>query len=277
MGYIYKITNTINNKIYIGQTRYTIQKRWTEHCSVYNKLDYPLYKAMRKYGQDNFIIEEIEQISDELLNEREIYWIDFYHSYASLGYGYNVTLGGEGNRLYEQKQIYEMWDNGLCITEISEQTGADRHVVTDILKSYKNYSIEESEKRGHEFLWSKRGRKVNQYDLKGNYIVTFNSLMDAQRQTGVAQKNIFWVVSHKSYSAGGYQWKYIDDDFIITDISSKTIRQKQSVIQLINGEEKEYESAAEAARQTGINATCIRKVCQGKQNSAGGYMWKYKK
>lgn len=277
MGYIYKITNTINNKIYIGQTRYTIQKRWTEHCSVYNKLDYPLYKAIRKYGQDNFIIEEIEQISDELLNEREIYWIDFYHSYAPLGYGYNVTLGGEGNRLYEQKQIYEMWDNGLCITEISEQTGADRHVVTDILKSYKNYSIEESEKRGHEFLWSKRGRKVNQYDLKGNYIATFNSLMDAQRQTGVAQKNIFWVVSHKSYSAGGYQWKYIDDDFIITDISSKTIRQKQPVIQLINGEEKEYESAAEAARQTGINATCIRKVCQGKQNSAGGYMWKYKK
>lgn len=277
MGYIYKITNTVNNKIYIGQTCYTIQKRWAEHCSVYNKLDYPLYKAMRKYGQDNFIIEEIEQISDELLNEREIYWISFYHSYAPLGYGYNVTLGGEGNRLYEQKQIYEMWDNGLCITEISEQTGADRHVVTDILKGYKNYSIEESEKRGHEFLWSKRGRKVNQYDLKGNYIATFNSLMDAQRQTGVAQKNIFWVVSHKSYSAGGYQWKYIDDDFIITDISSKTTRQKQPVIQLINGEEKEYESAAEAARQTGINATCIRKVCQGKQNSAGGYRWKYKK
>lgn len=129
-----------------------------------------------------------------------------------------------------------------------------------------------------EFLaFRKRGRQVNQYDLKGNYIATFNSLMDAQRKTGIAQKNIFWVVSHKSYSAGGYQWKYIDDDFIITDISSKTIRQKQPVIQLINGEEKEYESAAEAARQTGINATCIRKVCQGKQNSAGGYMWKYKK
>lgn len=277
MGYIYKITNTINNKIYIGQTRYTIQKRWIEHCETSSRLNYPLYKAMRKYGQDNFIIEEIEQISDELLNEREIYWISFYNSYAPSGYGYNVTLGGEGNRLYEQKQIYEMWDNGLCITEISEQTGADRHIVTDILKSYKNYSIEESEKRGHEFLWSKRGRKVNQYDLKGNYITTFNSLMDAQRQTGIAQKNIFSVVSHKSYSAGGYQWKYIDDNFIITDISSKTTRQKQPVIQLINGEEKEYESAAEAARQTGINAICIRKVCQGKQNSAGGYRWKYKK
>ena len=277
MGYIYKITNTVNNKIYIGQTRYTIQKRWAEHCDASSRLNYPLYKAMRKYGQDNFIVEEVEEILDDLLNEREVYWINFYHSYAPLGYGYNVTLGGEGNRLYEQKQIYEMWDNGLCITEISEQTGADRHVVTDILKGYKNYSIKESEKRGHEFLWSKRGRQVNQYDLKGNYIATFNSLMDAQRKTGIAQKNIFWVVSHKSYSAGGYQWKYIDDDFMITDISSKTIRQKQPVIQLINGEEKEYESAAEAARQTGINATCIRKVCQGKQNSAGGYMWKYKK
>jgi len=56
---------------------------------------------MRKYGQDNFIVEEVEEVLDDLLNEREVYWINFYHSYAPLGYGYNVTLGGEGNRLYE--------------------------------------------------------------------------------------------------------------------------------------------------------------------------------
>lgn len=276
MGYIYKITNVINNKVYIGQTHYTIQKRWIEHCSAFNKLDYPLYRAMRKYGQDNFIIEEIEQVPDELLNEHEIYWIGFYHSYAPLGCGYNVTLGGEGNRLYEQKQICDLWDTGMCITEISEQTGADRHVITDILKDYQNYSTEESEKRGHKLLWTKRGRQVNQYDLKGNYITTFDTLMDAERKTGISQKNIFTVVSHKSYTAGGFQWKYIDDPFEIKDVSKKTKKQKRPVIQFKNNEEVEYESAAEAERQTGISAISIRRVCQEKGNTAGGFKWKYK-
>ena len=279
MGYIYKIQNKINNKIYIGQTHYNINKRWSEHCSSSLELNsnYPLHCAIRKYGKENFTIEIIEEIPDELLSEHEIYWIGFYQSYAPLGKGYNATLGGEGNCLYDTQIIYNLWDDGLCITQISEQIGADRHVIRDILSSYSNYSIEESDRRGHELLWQKRGRQVLQYDLKGNYINTFDSLMDAQRKTGVSQKNIFCAITHKSYSAGGYQWKYIDDDnYIITDISNKTKKQKRAVIQILDNKEIEYESAAEASRQTGINATCIRNVCQGKNLTAGGYKWKYK-
>ena len=73
MGFIYKITNSINNKIYIGQTARTLNIRWKEHKVASISSDRPLYKAMRKYGIDNFHIEIIEEIPNTLLNERETY------------------------------------------------------------------------------------------------------------------------------------------------------------------------------------------------------------
>lgn len=76
MGYIYVITNQINDKQYIGQTVNTIKRRWQEHiCSSRQKSTrtYPLYNAMNKYGIENFTIKQIEECSYEILNEREQY------------------------------------------------------------------------------------------------------------------------------------------------------------------------------------------------------------
>ena len=101
MGYIYKITNKINNKCYIGQTERTIKIRWLEHIrpSKY-KLDLPLYRAISKYGVDNFLVEEIEECNNAILDEREIYWIKYFDSYRN---GYNCTEGGGGGiRTYEE-------------------------------------------------------------------------------------------------------------------------------------------------------------------------------
>ena len=96
MGYIYKITNQVNSKIYIGQTTRTIKERWQEHrkniCKYKEK--YPLYKALYKYGIDNFIIEEIEECDNKELDDREIYWIHFFQSFGDGGY--NCTKGGQG-------------------------------------------------------------------------------------------------------------------------------------------------------------------------------------
>ena len=96
MGYIYKITNTINNKIYIGQTRQTPQIRFNRHLlEAKRHTNRYLYDAMNKYGYDNFVLETIEEIEDKDLNEREIYWINYYHS-DNKQYGYNMTSGGDG-------------------------------------------------------------------------------------------------------------------------------------------------------------------------------------
>lgn len=101
---IYKIENLINGKVYIGQSS-DIYKRWynhkrTSHTPTLEGYNYPLYKAFRKYGIENFNFEIIEKCSEEELNEKEMYYIEIYRSFTGFkdGNGYNQTLGGEGTR-----------------------------------------------------------------------------------------------------------------------------------------------------------------------------------
>lgn len=88
---IYKVTNKINGKVYIGQS-VDIGKRWRQHMTA--KDDIYFHKAIQKYGVENFEWEVIEQCKKKDLDEREIYWIEYYDSYNK---GYNCTKGGEGN------------------------------------------------------------------------------------------------------------------------------------------------------------------------------------
>ena len=93
---IYKITNLINGKSYIGQST-NIQKRFSAHKSVaFNPNDsnynYPLYRAIRKYGIENFSFEVIEECDVSELNNKEIYYISKYNTYGKLGY--NQDKGG---------------------------------------------------------------------------------------------------------------------------------------------------------------------------------------
>lgn len=101
MGIIYKIENKQNGKVYIGQTKGSLKERLNNNfhghfkrAFVENK-NHPLYDAMRKYGKSGFTYEIIEEVSNDLLDEREIYWIEFYNSHNILK-GYNLTDGGKG-------------------------------------------------------------------------------------------------------------------------------------------------------------------------------------
>ena len=90
MPYIYKVTNNINGKVYVGKTLHPVEKRWKEHCQDYKKERYkkrPLYRAMQKYGETNFSIEQLEECSADTLNDREVYWIE---KLGSFKYGYNL-------------------------------------------------------------------------------------------------------------------------------------------------------------------------------------------
>lgn len=94
---IYKITNLINNKSYIGQTTKSLEKRLGIHkrCAFnYNK-EYALYRAFRKYGIENFKWEIIcECLSIDEMNEKEIYYINLHQTFGISGY--NMTSGGGG-------------------------------------------------------------------------------------------------------------------------------------------------------------------------------------
>ena len=95
---IYKITNQVNGKIYIGKTNNS-DRRWNDHKRLsstpgHKEYDKILYKAMRKYGIENFTFEMIELLEDySISGEREKYWISKYNSYNE---GYNESSGGDG-------------------------------------------------------------------------------------------------------------------------------------------------------------------------------------
>jgi group I intron endonuclease len=92
-GIIYKITNSINGKIYIGQTTRELESRWYNHTysALVGKCATKLGRAIRKYGKDSFSIEIIEETDD--LDNREIHFIAYYKSNSK---GYNIKPGGNG-------------------------------------------------------------------------------------------------------------------------------------------------------------------------------------
>ena len=135
MGYIYKITNTLNDKVYIGQTIKTVQKRFTQHKNNSNKEYFSqivLYKAFNKYGIENFICEEIEEVPNDKLDEREKYWIEYYDSYFN---GYNSTLGGRATQLYnwDTDDIIEKYMVLKSARAVAKEIGCDHSTIDRIL------------------------------------------------------------------------------------------------------------------------------------------------
>lgn len=99
MSLVYKITNKLNNKSYIGKTGYSFDKRKADHLKNARKnTGFAIHAAIKKYGEENFLWEIIEDnIIDEItLNQKEEYYIAFYESFGPKGY--NMTAGGEGQK-----------------------------------------------------------------------------------------------------------------------------------------------------------------------------------
>lgn len=111
-GLIYLITNNVNGKLYVGQTRRTLEQRWKSHVADRNRFKFPLALAMCKYGIENFSIRELYHIEccDESylvrkLNEMETHFIRLHKTLIDFGNGYNLTTGGEGYTVSESTKL----------------------------------------------------------------------------------------------------------------------------------------------------------------------------
>lgn len=168
-GIIYKITNSINNKVYIGKTLETLEERWKQHKKDSMRfLNRPLYRAMNKYGIENFTIEVIERPKIEILSERECYWIQYYNSFH---FGYNATRGGDGTVLYDYQQIVNKYLEGSLVKEIAEEFECSLDTVSKALKLANLDSTTNSRK--------KSSKPVCMYDKNKNFIKKFESLTEA--------------------------------------------------------------------------------------------------
>lgn len=133
MGYIYCIQNDINNKVYIGKTIYTIERRFKEHLKDAKNHRYisKLHRAILKYGQEHFYPIILEECDDSLLNEKEKYYIQKYNSVYE---GYNISFGGDGESQTDFNLIEQLFLKGHNITQISELTKHTRKTISSRLK-----------------------------------------------------------------------------------------------------------------------------------------------
>lgn len=165
---IYKITNSVNDKVYIGQTTKDLQSRIKNHRNaMLGKKDTHLYRAMRKYGWDKFTFEVIDTAeSQEELNMLEEYYIKLYDSVAN---GYNMAYGGAVNVMYSPvvaiKHNDKMRDPSV------------RKKISDSMKqSYKTRGGASEDHRKHlsenkkAFYQTERGRAVAEQFSKRFYI-----------------------------------------------------------------------------------------------------------
>ena len=204
MAYIYKIINKKNNKIYIGKTEFSIEKRWKEHLRDSKKnLDRPLYRAMNKYGIEHFHVETVEECSVEVSEERESFWIKEYNSFGKDGY--NATTGGDGKPYVHRELILLLWLGNMDLKMIASISGFSEYTVSKVLKGY-GVTTKEFYMRSNPNL-----KPVAMYSLKGEHIKDFKSISDACRavNSDPRHSHIGNVCEGKRKTAHGYKWKYI--------------------------------------------------------------------
>ena len=280
---IYKITNQLNGKCYIGQS-IDIKTRWIQHlyCGKTNFPQGKLYPAMFQDGIENFQFEILEEcnLSQKELNNKERYWIQYYDSFNG---GYNSTPGGQGEDSwqYNPSLIRQLWDEGYATGEIKQIVGCSRSTVNNRLQGYNDFNTFTSHKRscGHNSPFKKleemtekqlqyfgKTIEVHQYSLLGEYIASYPTLEAAAKAVnGKYPENIgecFRGNLHQT--AYGYQW-------------NKEKVEKMEPIAIPRGKlvkcietNQIFTSTVEAARWAGLKSKSgVRECCAGILKSAG--------
>lgn len=160
---VYKITNKIDGKCYIGKTIRTLEQRIKCHIRSSKTSKLMFHTALNKYGIDNFkytILEICMSIKE--MNEKEIWYIKHFNSFGENGY--NLTFGGDGNNYYKGKKFTEEHKKKLS----ESNKGKHNHIVSDLTrkklseacKKSKNGFKKHSEESKEKIRLSKLGKKT---------------------------------------------------------------------------------------------------------------------
>lgn len=166
---------------------------------------------MNKYGIEHFYIEEIEECDDSIVNEREQYWIKYYHSYLN---GYNATLGGEGRIEYNRDLIYSLYQEGKTLTEICKILNCNISVPRKALIGKGINIMKDSCARIQE----SQGKRCQALTKTGKVVKQFVSFGEGARfvkEQGLSVDTIHGIAIHigqvcngKRKTAYGFRWEF---------------------------------------------------------------------
>lgn len=232
---VYMILNKTNGKFYIGSSR-GVKNRLSAHkyalkANIHHN-DF-LQRAYNKYGENNFIFQEVEKTNLDNYLEREQYWINFHECYKKdIGYNINKfatnTLGYKHKKEDIQKFSKTKKENIAKLSnekrkEIYGKGRKDKKISNEHLNSLKKGLLESgwlSSERKKEIVkksnFEKISKPVLQYDIQGNFIAEFHNARlagESLRLSGIKYRFINNVArinkSGKSdLTAYGYIWKY---------------------------------------------------------------------
>lgn len=217
---IYKITNKINGKVYIGQA-IDLWKRISNgylntlpNGKNHNK---HLQRAWDKYGETNFKIEIQEECTKNNLTKREQYWIDYYNS-CNINYGYNICPEAGSNRGHkhsvesiEKIRKHTIEHNPMKGKHHTEET---KRKLSEMKKAY----------------YENKKFPVYQFDLEGNFIREWDSMSSVEGSLNISHGNILAVIKKEKMTAGKFIWcKKEDFDSGIFNLQ-EAIKQKKEFI-----------------------------------------------
>lgn len=201
-GYVYLLLNKVNGKRYVGQTSKTVEERFQEHCGQSaSGSSYKIHRALRKYGKDNFEVITLMYVDSDTregliskLNYCEKYFVKKFDSRKN---GYNMTNGGDGTLGYEWNDNQRMLQSERC----KRQWKTQKCVFKKGLKKAQKLAI------------LVRNKKVVQFDLNGNFIQVFESVVLAKKSLNFKAPNIDSCCRHspKHLTSGGFIWRYLDE------------------------------------------------------------------
>lgn len=311
---IYCILNTMNGKRYIGQT-YDLDYRWRRHKfdlkHGYHSNNH-LQSAWNKYGDSSFEFIVLEKCPLSIIDEREIYWIDYYDTKHS---GYNQADGGLGCRgykhtpeeikkmrqLHNPKPVLQYSKDGVFIIRWESASQASKALDLyslairnccerkNYVKSVGGYIwIYEEDKDIVDLNYYlikniSKPKPVLQFDLNMNLLEIWTSLYEAQL-SGLNMCSISAVCNHKRKTYNNYVWRFLDgyseieyrEDCCIDYSYLQQLKAKKVAQYSLSGDLiKEYPTITEASRETNLDKNRISACCKKEDNLYRNFKWKY--
>lgn len=294
---IYKITNNINGKIYVGQTKHTLKTRFGAHkrSSRRKEVKSLISKAIKKYGEENFSIEQIDTAKNlTCLNKKEIFWIKSLNSQKPEGY--NILKGGKTN----EKQIkydficyeFDFLKRKTKITSYEEFLKITKKSWFDKKKLIKGIEINNRYYKRTDTLTEKELKeltKIIHYSEFGEILGIYKNTLDMEKKTKEKEKT-YWNTAI-SMCLRKKEKLFDDKSFVVKtnenlkeirdykiELAKKKTYQEKKVRQfdLDFNYIKTFKTLKEAAETIGLkNGANIIAVCKGLRRTAGGFIWIY--